>query len=201
MESVSTVDRDTSSRVIESFGNEQTSAVLSWLRMNEIQGFFRKFGGVNHAVEMNFFLAIASCVRSNSVPIYELPIGESETFDNLGGRVPFIDRLPSQIYYYDEEEKDINDFLEMNSFLLGLIREAVEHLDLAFGTSRFRLEHFVDFDEPHVRQLFVKVPCSCSVREARNKLKEFDESWWFRNLVRAQRKLEVNIEFIGDEQL
>ncbi len=88
-------------------------------------------------------------------------------------------------------------FLRDNNFLLDLLAEIPAKLKKFFGgKSKFAVELFSEPDFPTAQEIFVLVLTEENAEEARNKMNEFDEKWWLKNLDKARCKLNVSLEYV-----
>jgi len=90
---------------------------------------------------------------------------------------------------------EIDSFLNINTFVVPLIFEAVGEIKKQFPDSQLLLEVLKDAEgiEPDTLYLYVSTDLSPAV--ARPKLNTLDNEWWLQALSRAQGKLCISLEY------
>ncbi len=84
--------------------------------------------------------------------------------------------------------------LDEHSFLIPLLMEAREKLDVYFPNSEVSLEVIVDPETEGAYQLLAAVSTSLPAKDAYRRLKEFDRDWWLDEMGRSQGLLCISIE-------
>jgi hypothetical protein len=96
--------------------------------------------------------------------------------------------------YTAKGRAEVLAFLEAHPALVPLLLEAAPQLQAYFPDGRLSIERTSDPEEP-IEQLFVAATTGLPFEEARDRLRQFDHSWWLKNRVRAQGKLCIDVEF------
>lgn len=99
-----------------------------------------------------------------------------------------------QDIYSFENSTEVGKFIEENS-LLGILTQASEPINRAFGTAPAKKLTLVEDDEG-VRTLFCLVMISGDMHQAREALKAFDYEWWFQQSRKLSGKLNFDFELI-----
>lgn len=76
-----------------------------------------------------------------------------------------------------------------------LLVDAFFRIRATFGNSQLRLEHFSD-PEGSTEMLFILVPTSLSVTEARRLRNELDKTWWLLVADQASDLLNFDVEYV-----
>jgi hypothetical protein len=84
--------------------------------------------------------------------------------------------------------------LDEHSFLIPLLMEARERLDVYFPNSEVSLEVITDPETEGDYQLLAAVSTDLTADDAYRKLKEFDRAWWLDELGRSQSLLCISID-------
>ena len=90
---------------------------------------------------------------------------------------------------------EIVDFLGANTDLLSLLIECYMQVLNYFGACQLILELFAD-PEGTSAELFVVIPTSLGVKQARQCLKRFDEGWWLEASKRSAGRLNIDVEYV-----
>lgn len=91
----------------------------------------------------------------------------------------------------------VAEFLSENLFLLDLLKVIPGKLRKFFGkNTKLAVELFAEPEMPSSKEIFVLVLTKNEAKEARAKMDEFDEKWWFENLDKANCKLNVSLEYV-----
>lgn len=91
----------------------------------------------------------------------------------------------------------VAEFLSENLFLLDLLKVIPGKLRKFFGKdTKLAVELFAEPEMPSSKEIFVLVLTKNEAKEARAKMDEFDQKWWFENLDKANCKLNVSLEYV-----
>ena len=91
---------------------------------------------------------------------------------------------------------DVAQFLNRNSFLVGLLNEAVPKLREHFGADAMvQLEVFRDPDNGADAEVFARILTDRPSEEALSALDRFDEDWWFDASTRAKCLLNFALRY------
>ena len=84
--------------------------------------------------------------------------------------------------------------LDEHSFLIPLLMEAREKLDVYFPNSEVSLEVITDPETEGDYQLLAAVSTALTAEDAYRRLKEFDRDWWLDELGRSHGLLSISID-------
>jgi len=84
-------------------------------------------------------------------------------------------------------------FIDEHSFLIPLLLEAREKIDVYFPNPEVSLEVITDPEAEGDYQLLASVSTNLSAEDAYRRLKEFDRAWWLDTLGRSQGLLCISI--------
>jgi len=115
---------------------------------------------------------------------------ELSTSDDLNFMILLLD-----IIYSFQNRSEILQFLENNSFLISLLHEINSRIKEYFPSAKNILEVINDPDTEDNTYLVIFIHTDLTAKEAFDKLKLFDESWWLRASIKANKKLFINVEF------
>lgn len=115
---------------------------------------------------------------------------ELSTSDDLNFMILLLD-----IIYSFRNRSEILQFLENNVFLISLLHEINSKIKEYFPSAKNILEVINDPDTENNTYLVIFIHTDLTAREAFNRLKLFDESWWLRASIKANKKLFINVEF------
>ncbi len=99
-----------------------------------------------------------------------------------------------QLYDF-RKPTDVSHFLEVNPFLVPLLREAYTHIRKYFLSSKLFLEVVADPEAIDEEQLVVFIVANHDPDNASEALNRLDEEWWLGAMERAQDKLCITLEF------
>jgi hypothetical protein len=102
---------------------------------------------------------------------------------------------PLEQLYDFRKPIEVSHFLEVNPFLVPLLREAYIHIRRYFPSSELFLEVVADPEAIDEEQLVVFVAVNHDPDEASEALNRLDEHWWLDSVERAQDKLCITLEF------
>jgi len=97
--------------------------------------------------------------------------------------------------YMKKYGAEVSHFLEVNPFLIPLLREAYTHIRKYFPSSKLFLEAVADPEVIDEVQLVVFIAANHDPDEASEALNRLDEDWWLDAMERAQDKLCITLEF------
>jgi len=97
--------------------------------------------------------------------------------------------------YSFRNRSEILQFLKNNVFLIPLLYEINSQIKEYFPLAKNILEVINDPDTKDNVYLVIFIHTDITAREAFNRLKLFDESWWLRASIKANKKLFINVEF------
>lgn len=115
---------------------------------------------------------------------------ELSTSDDLNFQILLLD-----IIYSFRNSSEVLQFLENNVFLIPLLYEINSRIKEYFPLSKNILEVINDPDTEDNTYLVIFINTGITAREAFNRLKLFDESWWLRASTKSNKKLFINVEF------
>lgn len=115
---------------------------------------------------------------------------ELSTSDDLNFKILLLD-----IIYSFRNRSEILQFVENNVFLIPLLYEINSRIKEYFPLAKNILEVINDPDTEDNIYLVIFIHTDLTAREAFNRLKLFDESWWLKVSIRANKKLFINVEF------
>lgn len=115
---------------------------------------------------------------------------ELSTSDDLNFEILLLD-----IIYSFRNRSEILQFLENNVFLIPLLYEINSRIKEHFPLAKNILEIINDPDTEDNTYLVIFIHTDIAAREAFNRLKLFDESWWLKASIKANKKLFINVEF------
>jgi len=115
---------------------------------------------------------------------------ELSTSDDLNFKILLLD-----IIYSFRNRSEILQFVENNVFLIPLLYEINSRIKEYFPLAKNILEAINDPDTEDNIYLVIFIHTDLTAREAFNRLKLFDESWWLKVSIRANKKLFINVEF------
>ena len=95
--------------------------------------------------------------------------------------------------YFLQGKAAVARILDENSFLVPLLLEDREKLDIYFPNSEVSLEVITDPEAEGDYQLLASVSTNLSAEDAYRRLKEFDRAWWLDELGRSQGLLCISI--------
>lgn len=95
--------------------------------------------------------------------------------------------------YSLKEKTAVIQFLGEHSFLIPLLLEAHEEIDVYFPNTEFSLEVIADPEAEGDYQLLASVSTNLSAEDAYRRLKEFDRAWWLDELGRSQGLLCISV--------
>lgn len=87
----------------------------------------------------------------------------------------------------------VTRILDEYSFLIPLLLEAREKIDVYFPNSEVSLEVIADPEAEEDYQLLASVSANLSAEDAYRRLKEFDRAWWLDELGRSQGLLCISV--------
>ena len=90
---------------------------------------------------------------------------------------------------------EVSRFLEVNPFLIPLLKEAFTLIRKYFPSSKLILEAVADPEAIDEEQLVVFIAANHDPDEASEALHRLDEDWWLDAMERAQDKLCITLEF------
>ena len=123
----------------------------------------------------------------NSVPVDNVRVPQSD----LTGLQPIF-RLTGS---------EVAQLLARNSFLVGLLNEAVPKLREHFGADAMvQLEVFRDPDNGADAEVFARILTNRPAEEALSALDRFNEDWWFDASTRAKCLLNFALRYSGEER-
>lgn len=102
---------------------------------------------------------------------------------------------PLEQLYNFRKPAEVSRFLEVNPFLIPLLREAYTHIRKYFPSSKLILEAVADPEAIDEEQLVVFIAANHDPDEASEALNRLDEDWWLDAMERAQDKLCITLEF------
>jgi len=113
----------------------------------------------------------------------------------LNRRIPADDALKSiEADYVIHSRSEVAGFIEAYR-LRGLLLEAIKPLNAFFGADSIKALALVTDDEDS-ESLFCLIITPGEMKEARRRLRSFDEDWWLGNSVRSGGKLNFDFELI-----
>ena len=95
--------------------------------------------------------------------------------------------------YSLKEKTAVIQFIGEHSFLIPLLMEAREKLDVYFPNSEVSLQVVTDPETEGDYQLLAAVSTSLPAEDAYRRLKEFDRDWWLDELGRSQGLLCISL--------
>lgn len=101
---------------------------------------------------------------------------------------------PIEDTYVFAEREIVTKFIEDNQ-LVGILQEAKEPINRAFGTSTVKTLTVVEDDEGF-RTLFCLVMIPGDLEPARQALRIFDQSWWLHRARKFSGKLNFDFELV-----
>jgi hypothetical protein len=102
---------------------------------------------------------------------------------------------PLEQLYDFRKPTEVTHFLEVNPFLVPLLREAYTHIRKYFLSSKHFLEVVTDPEAIDEEQLVVFIAVNHDPEEASEALNQLDEHWWLDAVERARDKLCITLEF------
>lgn len=107
-------------------------------------------------------------------------------------------KIEDILSFYDWRDLSIYQYLVENKAVVALLFEAIVPLRNIFDLRIIpSLEIFEDIDSGGHKELFVMVPIPrADYREGMRKLRQFDQSWFIREVPRVAGKLNVDIELV-----
>jgi len=141
----------------------------SWLESCSQYQFTPHIGFKHTSIEYFIFLAIAETITEQN-----------------------ISSLESKFVFTNELE--INRFLSVHSFLITILREAYNQIQVYFPNSKVYLKISGDHEsiEPY-EELVAIIATDLSVKECMQQLDEFDKNWWNKNINRANDLLTIMV--------
>ena len=104
-----------------------------------------------------------------------------------------IPNLEPEYFFRDREAVVV--FLQENTFLIDLLKEAAGKIREYFGASaQLAIEVFSDQDDPGENELFVRIRTELNPSIARKNLTCFDKDWWLEASHRSNYKLNIALE-------
>lgn len=142
--------------------------------------------------EFNKYHRLNSPFYSFFISTYDKEVMQTElsTSDDLNFMILLLD-----IIYSFQNRSEILQFLENNSFLISLLHEINSRIKEYFPSAKNILEVINDPDTEDNTYLVIFIHTDLTAREAFNRLKLFDEAWWLRASIKANKKLFINVVF------
>lgn len=108
---------------------------------------------------------------------------------------PSVEVQPLEQLYDFRKPTEVAHFLEVNPFLVPLLREAYTYIRKYFLSSKLFLGVVADPEAIDEEQLVVFIAVNYDPDEASKALNQLDEDWWLDAMERAQDKLCITLEF------
>jgi hypothetical protein len=135
---------------------------------------------------------------SNSITLYQDLLEAREVLEKSGvsttnSSLPEFQPL-EQLYDFRKPE-EVSHFLEMNPFLVPLLRAAYPHIRKYFPSSKIFLQAVADPEAMDEEQLVVFIIVDHDPDKASEALNQLDKDWWLDAMERSQDKLCITLEF------
>jgi hypothetical protein len=107
---------------------------------------------------------------------------------------PMDDAFSIESLYSLKGKAAVIQFIDEYSFLIPLLLEAREKLDVYFPNSEVSLQVIIGPETEGDYQLLAAVSTALTAEDAYRRLKEFDRSWWLDAMMRSQGLLCISVK-------